>query len=126
MLPNDQIMEGAKFFEEGQYAQAAEVFLKLCERADAPSDERAFMGMNLAVTYDKMGHTEQAAESYEFAAGMAMRSYVNVQERRAAYLYENDRKDEAIAVWEHLISLDLLMPERQEIIKHNLNQARSA
>jgi tetratricopeptide (TPR) repeat protein len=123
MLPNDEITRAANLFNEGKYTEAAEIFLRLCERADAPSDERAFMGANLATTYDKLGDTARAADTYQYAAGMAMRSYVQVQELRAAYLFEHARKDDAIAVWEHLLSLDLLMPDRQEIIRHNLNVA---
>ncbi len=122
---HEECVTAADLFEKGDYATAADIFVRLCEREDIADMDRAYMGYNLARTHDKLGDPESAAASYDFAASMAIKPYVWFQELRAAYLYEHGRRDDAVAVWEHLLTLDLLLPERRAAIEHNLKAATS-
>lgn len=120
----DECREAAKCFESGDYHAAADTFTRLCERSDIPDNERAWLGHNLAKCYLELRDTESARSSYEFAVTMALGQYVYLQELRAASLIELQLAHEAIAIYEHLLSLDLLLPEKREIFEHNLRILR--
>ena len=119
----DEIMRGAGLFEAGRLAEAAEVFKRLCEQEELPRSGRAIAAVNLAVTYDKMGHVDHAVATHEYGVGVVTADYVFAQENRAAYLYKVGRVDDAVAVWEHLLTLEFLPPDRAAAFKQNIQTA---
>jgi tetratricopeptide (TPR) repeat protein len=120
----DEITRGAQLFEAGQLAAAAGVFKQLCELEELGAKGRAIAAVNLAVTYDKMGHPGHAVATHEFGVGLVTTDYIFAQENRAAYLHKIGRADDAIAVWEHLLQLEFLHPQQAESFQHNINVAR--
>ena len=118
-----EITRGATLFESGDLAGAAEVFKRLCELKDLPNKSRAIAAVNLAVTYDKMGHPDHAVAAYEYGAGVMTDDYVFAQEHRAAYLSKVGRADEAAAVWQHLLDLEFLPPDRAAAFRRHLAAA---
>ena len=121
----DEITRGAGLFEQGNLAEAAEVFKGLAEKEDLDTGGRVIAAWNLAVTYDKMGHADHAVSTYEYGAGLATQGYVSAQERRAEYLFKLGRLDDAIAVWEHLAGLEFIAADRLAILQHNLATAHA-
>jgi tetratricopeptide (TPR) repeat protein len=120
---NDECRHAAELFEKGDYVAAAHIFSALCERTDLAESERGFMAHNLAMAYDKMGEIESAVATYEFAASMSLGPYIYMQSMRAGYLFEHGRKDDAIAIWQHLLTLDNLQPKDRHACEHNLKIA---
>ncbi len=120
---DDEIMRAAGFFEAGKLAEAAEIFKRLCEQEDLGRAGRMIAAVNLAATYDKMGHPDHAVQTYEYGVSVTTVDYVFAQERRADYLFTLGRVDDAIAVWEHLLALEFLAPDRAEPLRQNLNAA---
>ncbi len=119
----DEITRGAALFEAGKLAEAADVFKGLCERQDLDNKGRAIASVNLAVTYDKMGHADHAVATYEYGVGAMTDDYVFAQEHRASYLFKLGRTDEAVAVWEHLLDLEFLAPDRADAFRQGLEAA---
>jgi tetratricopeptide (TPR) repeat protein len=119
----DEITRGAALFEAGRLAEAAEVFKRLCEQEDLPRTGRSIAAVNLAVTYDKMGHPDHAVATHEYGVGVATTDYVFAQENRAAYLHAIGRVADAIAVWEHLLTLEFLPADRAAAFRQNLDVA---
>jgi tetratricopeptide (TPR) repeat protein len=119
----NEISRGAALFESGKLADAADVFKRLCEQEDLPGKGRAIAAVNLAVTYDKMGHPDHAVATYEYGVGVVTADYVFAQEHRAGYLYTLGRVDDAVAVWSHLLELEFLAPERAAVFRHNVELA---
>ena len=116
----DEITRGAGLFESGDLAGAAEVFKRLCETETIGAGGRAIAAVNLAVTYDKMGHADHAVAAHEYGASVVTTDYAFAQENRAAYLHKVGRVDEAIAIWRHLLDLEFLPQNRIDAIRHNL------
>jgi hypothetical protein len=119
----DEITRAAALFESGDLGAAAEVFKRLCEDERLPEPQRAIAAVNLAVTYDRMGHVDHAVATHAYAAGVATEPYAFAQESRAAYLHKVGRVDEAVAVWRHLLDLEFLPANRAAAIRHNLATA---
>jgi len=120
-----EILRAAQLFESGNYADAAAIFKQLCEREDLPHGIRAICAHNLATTYDKMGHAEHALGTYEYGVSLTVINYVFAQENRANYLFQLKRYDEAIAIWEHLLTLDFIAEDRAAGVRHNLGAAKA-
>ena len=121
-----EITRGAALFEAGKLTEAAQVFKQLCELEELPAKGRSIAAVNLAVTYDKMGHPDHAVATYAFGASVATGDYVFAQEHRAAYLAKVGRTDEAVAVWEHLLDLEFLAPDRAQSFRQQVEAASAA
>src|SRR4051812_26203135 len=121
----DEITHAAGLFKTGRLAEAAEIFKRLCEREDLGSAGRVIAAHNLATTYDKMGHPDHAVATHEFGVGLVTSDYAFAQENRADYLHRIGRTEEAVAVWQHLLTLEFLDTERAERVRHNLGAAES-
>jgi tetratricopeptide (TPR) repeat protein len=119
----DEITRGAQLFESGKLAEAAELFKRLAEKEDLGRAGRAIASVNLAVTYDRMGHPDHAVAAYEYGVGVVVTDYVFAQEHRAAYLFNIGRIDDAIGVWEHLLDLDFLPQQRADAFRQSLDAA---
>lgn len=119
----NEITRGAALFEAGNLAEAADVFKGLCELQELGNKGRAIAAVNLAVTYDKMGHADHAVAAYEYGVGVMTEDYVFAQEHRASYLFKLGRVDDAVAVWEHLLDLEFLAPDRAEGFRQSLDAA---
>jgi tetratricopeptide (TPR) repeat protein len=115
-----EISRGAALFESGRLAEAAEVFKRLCEQEDLPRMSRSIAAVNLAVTYDKMGHPDHAVATYAYGVGVVTADYVFAQAERAAYLHRIGRVEEAVALWEHLLDLEFLDAERAAAFRQNV------
>jgi tetratricopeptide (TPR) repeat protein len=122
----EEITTGAALFEAGRMAEAAEVFKRLCEKEDLARTARSIAAVNLAVTYDKMGHPDHAVATYEYCVGVATIDYVFAQEQRADYLQKLGRVDDAVRVWSHLLDLEFLAPDRAQAIRQKLEAAGRA
>ena len=118
------LRQAAEHFEAGNFQAAAELFYQICNDIQIPAGERAYMCMNLALTYDKMGLVQEAADSYQFAVTLALQPLMFVQTTRATYLIEHGRAAEAIAIIEELLSLEALSPEDRAACEQNLAEAR--
>lgn len=116
----DEISRAAALFESGDLNGAAEAFKRLCETETIGAGGRAIAAVNLAVTYDKMGHVDHAIAAHEYGASIATGDYAFAQESRAAYLHKVGRADEAIAIWRHLLDLEFLPQNRTDAVRHNL------
>jgi tetratricopeptide (TPR) repeat protein len=114
------ITAAAAAFESGDLAGAAEAFKRLCEDETIGAGGRAIAAVNLAVTYDKMGHVDHAVASHEYGASVVTSDYAFAQENRAAYLHKIGRVDDAIAIWRHLLDLEFLPQNRIDALRHNL------
>jgi hypothetical protein len=121
----DEITHAAGLFEAGKLAEAAEIFKRLCEQEDASTPGRMIAAHNLAVTYDKMGHPDHAVATHEYGVGLVTSDYAFAQESRAEYLHRIGRIDDAIAVWQHLSTLEFLSEEKAARVRHNLAVARA-
>jgi tetratricopeptide (TPR) repeat protein len=121
----DEITRAAGLFEQGNLSEAAEVFKGLAEKQDLEAGGRAIAAYNLAVTYDKMGHPDHAVRTYEYGVGLVTQNYVYAQQRRAEYLHQIGRLDDAIAVWEHLADLEFIAPESLAVVQQNLATAQA-
>src|SRR4051794_996081 len=121
----DEITHAAGLFEAGQLAEAAEIFKRLCEQEELATAGRVIAAYNLATTYDKMGHADHAVATHEYGVGLVTNDYAFAQERRADYLYRIGRTADAIAVWQHLATLEFLSPENAERVRHNLEVAQA-
>jgi pentatricopeptide repeat protein len=119
----DEITQGAALFESGKLAEAAAIFKRLCEDEKLPGMGRAIAFVNLAVTYDKMGHPDHAVAAHEYGVGAVVGDYVFAQDNRASYLFKIGRVDEAIEIWEHLLDLDFVPQDKADRIRHNLDVA---
>lgn len=119
----NEITRAAALFEAGNLTEAATVFKQLCEQENLARGARSIAAVNLAVTYDKMGHPEHALASYEYGVGVVTTDYVFAQDHRAAYLFKLGRTDEAVAVWERLLELEFIEPERAEALRQNIKSA---
>lgn len=122
----DEMTRAANLFESGNLADAAAIFKRLCEREDLSNGVRAMLAHNLATTYDRMGHPEHAISTHEYGVSLAMRDYVFAQQNRAAYLAGIKRADEAIAIWEQLLTLDFLADQSADTIRRNIDTVRAA
>ncbi len=120
-----EMIRAAQIFEQGNYAEAAAIFKRLCEREDLSHGVRAVLAHNLATTYDKMGHPDHALATFEYGVSLVVTDYVFAQENRANYLFQRQQFDEAIHIWDHLLALDYLPADRAAAIRHNLDQARA-
>ncbi|MBC8109411.1 MAG: tetratricopeptide repeat protein [Anaerolineae bacterium] len=118
--PDAACMRGAALVEEGKLHEAAEIFRTLSERTDLADGHRAVMAVNLATVYDKMGHVDTAIQTYEYASTITLRNYVWTEEGRAEYLFKRERYDEAIGVWEHILTLSFLPDEVVKRVEQNL------
>jgi tetratricopeptide (TPR) repeat protein len=121
----DEITRGAQLFESGQLAEAAAVFRQLCEDPSVPTKGRAIAAFNLATTYDKMGHTDHAVATHEYAVGIVTDDYLFAQEGRAAYLHKIGRLDDAIALWDRLLDLEFVEARRADAYRNNVEVARA-
>lgn len=121
----DEMTHAAHLFEAGQLADAAAIFKRLCEREDLSNGIRAMLAHNLATTYDKMGHPEHAISTHEYGVSLAVRDYVFAQQNRAAYLAGIGHNDEAIAIWEQLLTLDFIADTSAEAIRRNTETVRA-
>lgn len=119
----DEITRGAKLFEAGDLAGAAGVFKQLCETETLANGGRAIAAVNLAVTYDKMGHPSHAVATHEYGVTLVTADYAFAQGCRAEYLHKIGRTDEAIALWQHLLDLEFLASDKAARIRHNLAAA---
>lgn len=118
-------MRGAKLVDEGKLTEAAECFRALAERQDLAEGTRCVMAVNLATVYDKMGHVDTAIQTYEYASGLIVRGFAWIEERRAQFLFERDRIDDAIAVWEGILALPFVAEEVAQRCEQNLATARA-
>ena len=118
-----EITRGAALFEAGKLTEAAQVFKQLCELEELPAKGRSIAAVNLAVTYDKMGHTDHAVATYEYGVAVVTPDYLFVQQERANYLSKVGRVDEAVAVWRHLLDLEFLDDVRAADIRGRLDRA---
>jgi hypothetical protein len=121
---NDQCMRGARLVDEGRLTEAAECFRALADRADIAEGTRCVMAVNLATVYDKMGHVETAIQTYEFASSLMVRGFAWIEERRAQYLFEHDRIDDAIGVWNGILTLPFIGEDVTRRIEQNLATTR--
>ena len=121
---SNEISRGAALFEAGRFEEAADLFRGLSANEMLSRTERIIAAMNLAVTYDKMGHPDTAASTYEFAVGLSLEDYILVQDNRAGFLHRIGRVDEAIAVWEQLLQLEFLAADRADAYRHNISVAK--
>jgi hypothetical protein len=122
---NDECLRGARLVDEGKLQEAAECFRALADRPDIAEGTRCIMAVNLATVYDKMGHTDPAVETYEFAAGLMVRGFVWIQECRAQFLFEKARIADAIHVWEETLALPFVDDAVLKRVEQNLAVARS-
>ena len=121
--PDDECRRGALLVEEGKLHDAAEIFRTLSARSDVPDGFRTVMAVNLATVYEKMGHVDTAIQTYEYAATIALRNYVWAEEGRAEFLFKHNRIDDAIGVWEHVLTLPFLPDEVVKRVEQNLQVA---
>jgi tetratricopeptide (TPR) repeat protein len=121
---HDDMHEAARLVDDGKLREAAEIFRRLCATEEIGEGVRMINSVNLAVVYDKLGDVEGALKCYDFGAGMGLKIYVFAIERKAEYLVTQNRIDEAIETYEHLLSLDLLPDDKRATFEHNLTVAR--
>ena len=121
---HDDMHEAARLVDEGKLREAAEIFRRLSATEEVGAGVRMINAVNLAVVYDKLGDVEGALKCYDYGAGLGLGIYDFALEQKAAYLFNQNRLDEAIATYEHLLSLDLLPDDRRATFEHNLTVAR--
>ena len=117
---SSEISRAAGLFEAGKLVEAAEIFRQLSTKEDLDRTGRIIATINLAVTYDKMGHADHAVSTYEYGMGIATEDYLLAQGNRATYLHKIGRVKEAVRIWEHLLTLEFLSPEREKAYRHNI------
>lgn len=126
MAWDDEARRAAELFEQGDHIGAAQIFASICNGTEAGEFDRAVMGVNLATVYGRLGRVDDALASYDFSIALVLRPYVFIQESHAAFLLEKGLRDEAIAVWEHLLGFPQLAEDRRAAIEQNLATARAA
>lgn len=121
-----ECMRGAELVNAGKLAEAAEVFRALCDNAKIAESIRALMAHNLATVYDKMGHTDTAMKTREYATSIVLTPFVFAEETRAAYLYEKGQVQRAAEVWRSLLGLKMLPSDVKARVEYNLAAAMKA
>jgi tetratricopeptide (TPR) repeat protein len=125
MSRHEEIYRAAAMFDAGDLASAGQIFASIVNDPQVPDFERAMMAINLATVHDRMGNLADALTAYDAAIGFAVKPYAFVQGNRASFLYERGYREEAIALWEHLLSIEQIEPDRRKTFEQNLQTARS-
>ena len=121
-----EMHEAARLVGENKLREAAEIFRRLSTTEEIGSGVQMINACNLAVVYDKLGDVEGALKCYDYGAGLGVKIYVFALERKASYLCDQNRPDEAIEIWEHLLSMDLLPDDRRAAFEHNVRVLRES
>lgn len=119
-----EMHEAARLVNENKLREAAEIFRRLCATVEVGEGVRMINAVNLAVVYDKLGDVDGALKCYDYGAGLVLKVYAFAMERKAEYQLSRNRIDDAIATYEHLLSLELLPDDQRATFEHNLSVAR--
>lgn len=125
MPRHEEIQRAANMFEAGDLAGAGAIFARIANDPQVPDFERAMMAINLATVQDRMGNLADALAAYDLAIGLSVKFYAFVQGNHAAFLFERGYREEAIALWEHLLSIEQIEPDRRKVFELNLQTARN-
>ena len=121
----DQTVKVAKLVDEQKdYPGALEVLRTLLD-SDIADLDKAVACMNAAVVCEKMGQPEEALAWFD--RGMAYEhphSRFDAAERKAAFLAQNGRDAEALALYEDLLEWPSLTELNKHAFGHNVKVLR--
>jgi Flp pilus assembly protein TadD len=117
---NQKIRDGAALVDRGDFAGGLAVFRALIE-SDLPDLDKSIMSVNAAVCCDRLGRDADAVAWYDY--GIALESPFEryfVAENKAVYLAGKNRKEEAITIYEEMLTEPAMQLADLERIRANL------
>ena len=121
-----QAEAAARLVESGDYQRARELLEQLIE-AELSDRDKAMMSLNLAVVADKAGEMAEALRWYD--RGIAYErahGQVFVAECKAAYLAQQGRLQESLALYESLLGRSGIDETTRERLRHNIELLKPA
>ena len=81
--------------------------------------------MKASCTQQYESRFRKVIQTYEFAAGLMVRGFTWIEERRAQFLFEKKRIEDAIHVWEGVLALPFIPEDALKRVEQNLAVARA-
>jgi tetratricopeptide (TPR) repeat protein len=109
----------SRFVQERKFKEAVDVLYPFL-RSDLSDIDKAFLCANLATIYDRMGSTEEALTWYDKGIEIEQ-TYCRyeVTEKKAHYLSQLGRSNEAVPIYEALIKQPYLSEtEKMRVLKN--------
>jgi tetratricopeptide (TPR) repeat protein len=117
--------QAATLVGEGRFGQAIDVLNRLIG-SNISDRDKAMMCLNLAFVYDKMDKSPEALTWYDQGIAYERRHcQFHVTESKAAYLANQGRIDESLAIYEELARQPYLLESDKERIRGAIAQLQN-
>ena len=122
---NASLVLADKLVQRGDRADAITVMVPWSDAPLTPF-RRAVLGYNLAQVFSQMGQAIEALAWFDWGidAEREIRKTF-VAESKAAYLFEQGRRDDAIALWTELLASGWLEEKSRTAVESNLRVAQA-
>jgi len=115
-----KVEQVSKLIREAHFKEAVEALYQLI-LSDISDIDKAEMCSNLAVVYDRMGHTDEALVWYEKGISCEQNYYrFAVTEKKAQYLSQLGQSNQAVPIYESLMKEPFVSEAEKERMRKTI------